>query len=390
MFKRLFKKDPEGEIVAVFDIGSDSVAGSLVRFSQGEEPIVLCSKRLTWSSAVESDYDSILRSMRYSLANVTRYLLEKGSPARPARFVVTLSALWYAYEPHKVLYERNTPFVITEALVKDLQRKELKSFIEKQKEEQGDEFALLESVVIDTKVNGYPTENPAGKKAKSFYMTMYLSIAPASLTEIIGDVIGSVFHQEDIVFQTASLVSYVTSRDVFASEKDYIFIDVGGELTDIAVVKDGIFVASLSFPLGTQFFYTQLANKLKTSLFETKSLVSAYKKESLTEKEQKKVAGFLTECLSSYEKHIHMSLMKMKESQNLPDTIYTVGYGDFTKEIDALLAEEAVGHHNSFEKPFIVKPLSVNKIFSELRYQKEVKRDLFIAMSCLYINQTNY
>jgi hypothetical protein len=324
------------------------------------------------------------------MANVARHIQAHDTPAKPARFVVTLSPAWYAYELHKILYERNTPFMVNKSLVKDLQKKELRNFLTKQHESHGDDFKLLESVVLDTKVNGYQTENPIGKRAKNLYMSMYLSVTPQSLVSTIKDVIGSVFHQEDITFQTSSLVTYVTSRDYFVKENDYIFVDVGGELTDIAVVKDHVFVASLSFPLGNQFFYAQISKALNTSMYEARSLIASHKKGALSKQESARMKKVLAEVLDSYEKHIHMALAKLREEYKLPDTIYTTGYGVLTKDVDDLLRAESIGQHNAIEKPFIVKPLAAEKIHSRLKYQKDVQRDLFIAMSALYLNHITY
>jgi len=389
MFKKLFsgaKKSPE--IALIFDIGSDSVAGSIVHFSSNsrENPRIIYTKRSHWHSGSHSSYDDILRSMKYTLGNVARSIQEKGFPlSEKGSIYVTVSSPWFAHDMRRAELSRNTVFTVNEKILDSIRDKEMTEFDKESEDIYGEDFQVIEKTIVDISVNGYHTASPIGQKAKHVDVSIYISVAPKEVISIIEDTIGRVFHHK-VQFQTSTLLTYVVSRDYFAKDKDYIFIDVGGELTDILVVRNNTIFQTLSFPLGTQFFYSNIAKILHASNHETLSLLSAFDKDALDKETTNAIQDAKKTSYLAYEKHLETSLRQLSKEYKLPQEVYISGFGFFEKDLKKLLESEHVGQYSMLEIPFDVSIVNETELHTMLRYQPGTKRDLFIALSALYRN----
>jgi hypothetical protein len=389
MFKRLFggqKRKPK--VAIIFDIGSDSVAGSVVHFSENPEefPRIIYTKRTHWQSDNQSSYEDILRSMRYTLGNVARAIQEKDFPISGGGDIyVTFSAPWFAHEMRRAEISRKTVFTVNQSILNKIKDKEIKSFYKESENIYGDDFEVIEKTIVDISVNGYPTDKPVGKKAKNINLSIYLSIAPKDILDTTRDVLGRVFHHR-VIFQTSTLVSYVVSRDYFAKDKDYIFLDVGGELTDVLVVRNNTIFQTLSFPLGRKFFHNSIAKFLETSVHEVQSLLSAGDKKALHSKSHKALEKAKEKAFKSYEKHLEVILKQLSDNYKLPQDIYISGPDFIEHGTKNLLETEHLGHYSMLGIPFSVELIKETKIHTRLRYQHNTRRDLFIALSALYIN----
>ncbi len=387
MFKNLFSRNNKAsEIALLFDIGSDSIAGSVVHFSgiSGVAPRIIHTKRLHWKNDTQSSYDDLLRSMKYTLGNIARDIQDRDFPlGANTGIYVTLSAPWFAHDIRRAELSRGTVFTINQKTLEGIKQREMSAFYKESAEIYGEDFKLIEETIIDISVNGYTTANPIGQKTKHIDLSIYVSVSPKEVLSVIEDTLGRVFHH-NIEFQTSTLVTYVVSRDFFAKEKDYIFIDIGGELTDILVVRNNTIFQTLSFPLGIQFFNNSIAKSLGSSPHEAHSILTLASKNALQKDYKEKVLNAKQKAYKAYEKHLEESLRQLAKKYKLPQEMYISGYSFFEEDLKKLLEQEHVGQYSMLEIPFEVEILNGPKFYSRLVYQPEVKRDLFIALSALY------
>ncbi|MFT5359656.1 MAG: cell division ATPase FtsA [Candidatus Paceibacteria bacterium] len=389
MFNRLFgRRGRKPKVSIVFDIGSDSVAGSVVHFTGNSEesPRIIYSKRTHWHSENQSSYEDILRSMKYTLGNVARVIQEKNFPiSRGSEIYVTFSAPWFANETRRAELSRKTVFTVTKNILDKIKDKEIKSFYKEGEKVYGEDFEVIEKSIIDVSVNGYPTDKPVGKKTKNINMSIYVSVAPKDVIYTVRDVLGRVLHH-NISFHTTTLTSYIVSRDYFARDKDYIFMNIGGELTDLLVVRNNTIFQSLSFPLGLNFFYKHMASSLESSTHEVESLLLAAQNKHLHGETQKNVEGAKAKAYKAYEKHLESVFRQLSSNYKLPQDIYLSGFDLFDSDFRRLIESEHFGLYSMLDIPFDVTFINKTKIHTYLRYQDGIKRDLFVSLSVLYLN----
>jgi len=64
------------------------------------------------------------------------------------------------------------------------------------------------------------------------------------------------------------LSSFTVVRDMHIQKENFLLLDIGGEVTNISMVKKNILRESISFPLGCNFLPRGVASNLKCSLNE--------------------------------------------------------------------------------------------------------------------------
>jgi len=203
--------------------------------------------------------------------------------------------------------------------------------------------------------------------------------------ELVRDSIGRVFHSH-VTFHTSAIMSYVVSRDYFAKEKNYLFVDVGGELTDILVIKEDKLFQSLSFPLGTQFLYSSIANTLQTSVGEVDSLLKASTSGNLHGDVRADIVLAQKKAMNLYAKHLEGVLRQLFAFHPLPEICYIAGYASFEEEMRHVFSRDRYGEYTSIGTPFIVHALTQKHIQQFIRSQYGVPQDLFISIAVLYKN----
>lgn len=390
MFKKLFGREKKrAEVALVFDIGSGSVAGSVVHFpgSSSQSPRVIYTKRLPWHTGKNPSFDELLRAMKYTLGNVARHIQERDFPlTMGGNIYVTLSAPWFAHDIRRAELSRNSLFTVTQNILDGMFAKEMKAFCAEGEQVYGEDFEVIEKSILDVSLHGYSTDKPLGKKTKHINISMYVSVAPRDVVEMVEDTIGRVFHRE-AAFQSSALVTYIVSRDYFAREKDYVCIDIGGELTDILVVRDNQMSEAVSFPLGIQFFMQSIADTLGTSVHEAHSLLMLRDKGALHDTHKKSLTSAVNKAFKVYDSHLEGALRQFAKDYKLPQKIYLAGFGPFENGVEKVLGTEHLGHYSMLGVPFETKLIHQTDIHTYLRYQSGVVRDLFIALSALYRNR---
>ena len=68
-------------------------------------------------------------------------------------------------------------------------------------------------------------------------MNIFISMSEAKVLEIIKTVI-NIFHIENIKFYSFAMASFTVSRDMFVHQESFMLVNIGGEITDISMIKD--------------------------------------------------------------------------------------------------------------------------------------------------------
>ncbi|MFA6552467.1 MAG: hypothetical protein WCT19_03120, partial [Candidatus Paceibacterota bacterium] len=128
-FLSIFKK-PTEEISMVFDIGSGSVGGAIVKFGQvGVKPKILYSVResLPFQKEVNADrlMSGMLRALEIVVANLEKngmiYLNFSGLRRHKIKKVYcSLSSPWHMSTTKVLSLDKKDPFLVTKDLIEDL------------------------------------------------------------------------------------------------------------------------------------------------------------------------------------------------------------------------------------------------------------------------------
>jgi cell division ATPase FtsA len=150
----------------------------------------------------------------------------------------------------------------------------------------------------------------------------------------------------------------------FDEESEAIFLDVGGEISQVFLVKKGKIELIFEFENGGLDFTERLSKVLGLNLEDSRNLKHNYSNSLLSEEVRKKVREILSEERQSWFENLKRSFRNILMEQRilLPSNIFIFGGGGLLPEIQEILEEG-----NWEELPFFSQPKA------KLIYPKDLK-----------------
>ena len=145
----------------------------------------------------------------------------------------------------------------------ELIKKEIKLFEGEYIQKYGNsdnEFRVIELKNIKMTLNGYETSDSLDKKTKELEIIIFISICGEQVLAKIEDTIGQYFHFKQMKFSSFALSFFTIARDAYSKQEDFLLAHIGGEMTDIYMVKKNSLRESISFPLGCNFLARGVAS----------------------------------------------------------------------------------------------------------------------------------
>lgn len=330
------KNNKDNKLIIMFGIGSGSVGGSIVNFKKDQNgfwsPHIIGQTRTQISMKEELDFDTFFYDMQIAI-NTTAQKLYDMKKGAPDEIYCTLNSPWYTSETRTIHMEKNTPFLITKKIVDEMIQKELKNISEKYSKKYEGVYTkpqLLEGKVLHSSLNGYGIDDPVGKKATSVDLNIFISISPEICIKGIEDSIKRVFHHTKISYGSFISSLFIAARDKYITAQSYLLIDINAEITDVAIVSNGVLSAMMSFPMGKNSVIRSLSSKLNKNEEESRSLFRMHTTEMLTLKEKNKVDDVLQYIHKEWEKLFKDAILSLPRSISLPTSVFLVGDNDTT------------------------------------------------------------
>lgn len=261
----------KSNLTTIVDIGSSSIGVATVLLHPDQKPKIIHSIRKDIVFQENFRFDRFVVSMLDTLEKTTQELSHLSVPSHTERtFLCVLASPWYASQTRILKKTFEHPTKIEEKFLDEIHEKEIAAFKERELEIMGNDAVILEIETIQTKLNGYETSDPFKKEASDFQTAMYVSISPHKIVQSITEKIRKAFHGKVLHFSSFPFASFVTVRDIF-HEKNFLLMDISGEVTDISVVRDNILQETVSIPLGKNFLIRKIASETGSTFQEAVS-----------------------------------------------------------------------------------------------------------------------
>ncbi len=382
LFSKL-KKDPK--LMLVFDIGSSSVGGALFLVNEQGSPQIIFSVREFIKLEDNIYFDKFLSSTMKTLEIVADKIL-KSRLGTPAKIFCVLSSPWYSSQIRNISLKKNTPFVFSSKLGDELIKKEVNLFEEENKKN-GNDFCLIELKNMRTVLNGYMTKKPLDQKVKDIEMSVFISMSQQDVLSSIRFTINNYFHQKDIQFSSFTLASFFVARDMVINQDNFTLVDVGGEITELSLIKKDALCSSVSFPIGYNYFVRELASDLKCSLDEAKSYLSLYKDNHASENAEKKLKPIIEKLKLAWLAKFQESLVLLSNDIFVSSAIFMTADEELAVFFAETIKNEEFNQYAFTESKFKVVYLGTQMLHGIAEYRQDVKRDSFITIESIYIDR---
>lgn len=382
-------KTGRDELIAVFDIGSASISGALFFVQKSGVPKIVFSVREKITLQHQINSKNLLIEMRKALNGVARQMAISNFGA-PKKVFCVLSSMWYVSHNRVIKMKKNTPFIFTDKLANSLIEKELKLFREDhlgQYTKNGGQIRVIELKNIRTMLNGYEVSNPYKQKASELEMALFISMAEEEVLSSIENVIAQHFHIDDIKFTSFLMASFTVVRDMHPHQEDFILVDIGGEITDIAIIKNNVLIGSASYPLGSNFIARDMASVLGSNLEEAKTFFSLYKDGHAEEKIHQRFDPIVNSSKTRWLEKFQVSLDTLSNDISIPSTIYFTTDKEFADFFIDVMQNEQFNQYILTSSKFEIKLINNSILHKVAVFEKNVIRDIFLIMDAIYINR---
>jgi cell division ATPase FtsA len=390
-----FQKKPKEEIVIIFDIGSGSVGGAIVMFRKNACPMVLRSVRENLGHQEHFNSERFLRAMLNSLETVT-LRIAKDPLFHQCRHKIKqafciLASPWYSSEIKLLRFSQKTPFVVTTDLIRKVLAQEKTNPPNKNKKTVGKKKAsTIEQNVVRVKLNGYVINDPYAKKARLIEIALFTSQASRDVLDRINITVTKILNSfEKMQFHSFALIAFTVIRDVFQEENDFLFMDITGEVTDIALVRDDVILELASFPFGKHTLLRDVARSLDISTEEALSRIK------VVESEKSDKAAFLQmrkallkpqiDWLTSFQN----TLTYFMESGIPPRTVFIMSDPDIQNIFARFVRAEQFTQFGAAKRKFHVIALDERLISIHCDQTKKKPEDFFLFSEAFFLNKIN-
>ncbi|OGI90186.1 hypothetical protein A2911_02150 [Candidatus Nomurabacteria bacterium RIFCSPLOWO2_01_FULL_40_15] len=383
------KSKNKEELVVVFDVGSSSVGGALFWMQKSGVPKIIFSIREPIILEDKINSDRFLFLTTKSLEIVASKISSKGIGA-PKRVFCVLSSPWYASQTRTISLRKNTPFVFSLALANSLITKEINLFEEehlKKEVDAGNKIIAIELKNMQTILNGYVSPKPLNQKVKELEIMVFISMSGEQVLEKIKEAISPYFNCDKIKFSSFMVASFTVVRDIFAHHENFLLIDIGGEVTDISLIKKEILRGSVSFPLGPNFMIRGVASELNCTLSEAKSFISLYKDGHATESTEQKLGPIISKLKSEWLTLFQESLVTLSNDISIPSVIFLTVDRDLADFFSETIKSEQLNQYALTESKFKVIFFGTEELHGAAVMERNVIRDPFLITEAIYINR---
>lgn len=220
----------------------------------------------------------------------------------------------------------------------------IKSQIEWETGQNSIRIQLINSAIVNMRIDGYKVTNPIGFQGTNVSISIFNAYAPLihlGALETIAD---------ELNISSTNIIAepYAVSR-VLATEDDRdfnaIFIDVGGGTTDVAVVRNGGLDGTKMYAIGGHAFTKHISQELCVSFDEAEKAKLAHVSGDTEWRHSKihseDIASILREDVGIWLGGLQLSLSEFLKNDVLPGKIFLCGGGTALPEIvQALMSEE--------------------------------------------------
>jgi len=307
----------------VFNIGSGSVSGAVVKFTEapGEMVIYYANEVIPFQS--EISVPKHLQLMKSSLSTLAAKL-RKSNVNKIDRIFYVFSSPWSISQTKIIKIKEGKPFKITESYINhqiDLQEKQFQTDISKSGK-------IIEKKIIQIKINGYVVEDFHNKYARDLEIAVFFTVVPDNILQVVEEAVSKTFNVKEIWCHSFFLSTLSVIKNLFPQKQDFIHIEVSEEITDISIVKDGIMVSSASIPLGRNDFIRELSLVLKVSEEIADSQIKIHCAKSNDEFAALKLSVAMDKAAQNWLGKITEILNGFKDTIYVPASIFLIANND--------------------------------------------------------------
>ena len=243
-----------------------------------------------------------------------------------------VSQLFKRESPKKIIDEKEEK-IIFQTILKEAQKK----ISQIQAEHTGilpEEIQFLDLKILEIKIDGYRVPALRGYSGKNLDFRFLTSFLPKYYLKDIEDI------TQTFGFKNVSLIQEAQGLIFCLNEMpNGIFLDIGGEITQIFLAKNGLLEQISEFEMGGEAFSQALSERWGLSQLRTRILKERYSQKNLSEETKARIKEILWPEKQTWFRVLEDKLKKEVSITPLPSDIFIFGGGSLLPEIKEILTK---------------------------------------------------
>ncbi|MDZ7726337.1 MAG: hypothetical protein U5L75_02025 [Candidatus Campbellbacteria bacterium] len=390
-------KNTSEEITLIFDVGSSSVGGAIVRYQEDTLPQILFTARKGIEFKYDFDYDRFYKSMLDSLESVTvdiltslsgsveevsdsieesrSRVLGKRSKRKIKNIFCVFSSPWYMPRVVDVHNEFENETQITSDVIIEIVKGAAKDL--KKEIAPADSISLLEERILEYKLNGYSIDDPLSSTAKTADLKLYFSAAAKQTLSAVKEPIRKNFSYRKIRTFSFMMAYFSVMRDMHPAVNSFAVFDFRGEVSELAVIENDILVSTVTVQIGKNELIRELSSSLNIDLFEATTKLNLYFAGKLTEGSADNIRSIVEEKKEEMKNEL---LNNIEKGIYIPNTSFVLA--DMDMEDYAADLMNSIYLINSRESD--IKILTSEYFDKFVTFSKSRYKDHFLSLESLF------
>ncbi len=205
--------------------------------------------------------------------------------------------------------------------------------------ESDQELKMIVSSVVYAKLDGVLMEDLEGKHGKRIELAVYTAFTP----NYHYDAIQTICNKLGLNLVAVAPTTYGLTKSLSYSkgtDYDSVIIDVGGGISDVAVIFGGGIVASRSIDVGGNHFTKALERGLSLNSHDALQKKISYSYGKLNESEDMIVKGYIDTCLDVWMHGLEIVFSDFTGVKTFAPYVYVVGGGMLLPDLFDVLVKE--------------------------------------------------
>lgn len=392
----IFKEAKKGECFLVLDIGTEAVK-SLIFQKENEKIVILgySVKEIERFGAFNGrgDFEEgiIKRAVSKSVEETLQNFLQ--NPGKQARLPARQA------KPKSIILGLPANILKARVVFKNLERKESKGVISREEEKEILKTALDEAQkevfklfaeklgflpsdirfihleILEIKINGYKVPQLYGYAGENLDFRILTVFLPKHYLEKFDKIIKSLNLEILRITHPALNLTKVFGAEIPTG----LFLDVGGDISQIFIIRDGQLDGIEEFEIGGNIFSRAISESLGISEKEARLLKEKYADKLLSEDTRGRIKEIFSQSLGGWFSALKSKLFS--EISLIPQDFFLFGGGSLLPEVKDILEEGNWGELSVFKSPRVkmVSPKDL-KIFEDRTNKLTTPRDISILL----------
>ena len=363
--------------VAIADIGSASAAVGILLAHRSGPSIFLNTHRSFITQEKRAKEHSVV-GIAGALKDATdiclkAYRARAEKVAAPTELFAFLRAPWSASTVTNISESYADPMLVTDSI--------MNAFAKKAVAASGGALSsnLMEATLLRTEINGYQTQKPLGKTARSLLISALISTANEKMKNSAAETLRADFPVLTPQWRSHTRAILTVLREYPAHLRHCLIVDIASEGTSAIVMRDGIIDSQTAFENGVH----SILHKLNSNALpdETLGLINMLEHEQCSAEECDVLRGAMGVAEQELVRMYGEEFGKLAMKKKLPNDLLLFVHADLVPWLSRVFSRIDFSQFTATSQPFAVHALAIKDLLTWIQSDTGVAPDVSLALA---------